>query len=30
VQVSSDGMTAVAGRSSPESAKTTLFIFQLR
>jgi hypothetical protein len=30
VQVSSDGVTAVAGRSSPESAKTTLFIFQLR
>ena len=30
VQVSSDGITAVAGRSVPESATTTLFIFELR
>jgi hypothetical protein len=29
VQVSSDGITAVAGRSKPESATTTLFIFKL-
>ncbi|MEI7813302.1 MAG: hypothetical protein WCJ13_00740 [Coriobacteriia bacterium] len=30
VQVSSDGATAVAGRSLPEKPETTLFIFQLR
>jgi len=30
VQVSSDGVTAVAGRSLPEKPETTLFIFQLR
>ena len=30
VQVSSDGVTAVAGRSVPEKPETTLFIFQLR
>jgi hypothetical protein len=30
VQVSSDGMTAVAGRSSPERTETTLFVFELR
>jgi hypothetical protein len=30
VQVSSDGVTAVAGRSTPERNETTLFIFELR
>jgi hypothetical protein len=30
VQVSSDGVTAVAGRSIPEQTKTTLAIFELR
>ena len=30
IQVSADGITAVAGRSVPESAETTLFIFELR
>ncbi len=30
VQVSSDGTTAVAGRSVPERAETSLFVFRLR
>ena len=30
VQVSSDGITAVAGRSMPEKKETTLFLFELR
>ena len=30
VQVSSDGITAVAGRSWPEKNKTRLFVFELR
>ncbi len=30
VQVSSDGVTAVAGRSLPERSETTLFIFELK
>jgi hypothetical protein len=30
VQVSADGITAVAGRSSAESTETTLFVFELR
>jgi hypothetical protein len=30
VQISSDGVTAVAGRSQPERNESTLYVFELR